>query len=190
MNIPGIQIQQQSARLGTDIEPHQLEIGLRMDNLEIRTENSQLEIDSRPVDVEIDMTEMKQDIGLYNFRDRMQVRVQESIEIAHEAIARYGQVGDRLMDFQNNDIADIAFEEMLDDDVTVELGYISPPDFSVQPAELQASLRRAEYEGQSQMAGELNRPDYRFESGRVNIYLRQSPELEIMASGRHLDEQA
>lgn len=190
MDIPGIQIQQQFARLGTDIDAHQLEIDERRDNLDISTDSPQVEIDVRPVDIETDMTEMYQDIGLYNFRDRMQIRVQESMEVAHEAIARYGEVGDRLMDFQNNDISDIAFEEMLDDDVTVDIGYISPPEFSVQPAEVQISLRRAEYEARSQMAGELNRPAYRFESGRVNIYLRQNSELEIIPPGRHLNEQA
>ncbi|SDL67693.1 DUF6470 family protein [Halarsenatibacter silvermanii] len=190
MDISSIQINQQSGQLGIDIQPHQLEIEGRLDRLEITSDSPQVQLESQSININIDMTEMRQDMGIYNFSDRMQMRVQESFEVALEAIGRYGEIGDRLMDFQNNDIADIAFEEMLDDDVRVEVEYLSPPEFQVEGPELELNLDPAQYEAVSEGEGRLNRPEYRFEPGSINIYLRQEPGMEIIPPGSEVDERA
>ncbi len=187
MHIPVVEINLQHGRLGIEETPYQFEISHRMDRANVAQEHSRVQMEARNIDINIDMTEMRQDMGLYNFRDRMQMRVQESFEVALEAIGRYGEIGDRLMDFQNHDIADIAFEEMFDDEVRVEVEYLSPPEFSVEPPELEVSADPAETEVDTELMGELNRPEYRFDRGRIEIYMEQRPEIEIDVPGREVD---
>lgn len=187
MNIPGVEINLQHGRLGIEESPYQFEMSHQMDRVEVAQEQSRVQMEARNIDINIDMTEMRQDMGLYNFRDRMQMRVQESFETALEAIGRYGEIGDRLMDFQNNDIADIAFEEMLDDDVQVEIDYLSPPEFSVEGPELEVDSIPAQYEMSTEMENQLNRPEYNFQPGDINIFLRQEPGIEITVPGREVD---
>ncbi len=190
MNVPGVEINLQYARLGIDETPYQIEASPLVDRVEVSQEQARVQIEDRSVEISIDMTEMRQDMGIYNFRDRMQRRVQESFEVALEAIGRYGEIGDRLMDFQNNDIADIAFEEMLDEDLQVEIGYLSPPEFTVEDPELEVGSDPAQFEMRTEMQNRLNRPEYSFEPGDINIYLRQEPDVEIISPGREVDVRA
>jgi len=179
MDVPGVDMNIQRGRLGLEETDYEFEVQQDRAEMQLTSHQAQVELQEVESHLEIDKTQMRRDLGLYSHLEMRANSAREAMETAREAIARYAEVGDRLMDFQNNDISDIAFEEMLDDEVEFQLAYLSPPDITFEPGDLEVSSREGRVELDAGRRGELNRPDYQFAAGSLDIYLRQRPEVDV-----------
>lgn len=190
MNISRVAIDITFGRLGMDHTPYERELNQEIDSLEVSRDTPRVNISSRDVAVEIDMYPMLADLGKLNYRDRRAQMAQEGMEAGREAIAYYAELGDRMADFQNNSIGSIAAEDNAPEMQQVEIDYISPPEFAVQPGELSVELDSADFAAQTTRRAAINRPDYHFQPGQIERYLMVEPDITLSLRGRNLDVQA
>ena len=188
MRLPSVEINQTFARLGANSSPSSLEIDAKLGEMEVDYNQSHpnqvvpdIEIEQQDVIVDIDTTRAWAELGRREFNELVDHLKQEARQSTYQSIARIAREGDRLGAIENEEdaIAEIARDNSFDNKEAV-LAAIpeSPPDINVQPGEvnIESGYDPRDFE----LRVEDNTPNIKGETGQLEIYLEQEPELNII----------
>nr|MBO2494551.1 hypothetical protein [Clostridia bacterium]PZN11659.1 MAG: hypothetical protein DIU64_02085 [Caldicoprobacter oshimai] len=153
--------------------------------LEMKRQQPQLNIDIEPVRVHIDQYECFAELGYKNFLDLARTEAQRGYQRVMEYIAQTAQDGDRLaaIELDGNPIADIAEERSYDvpeaEPITLPL---PQPKFYVR-----GGISIDYQPGKIHFNAVVSPVKYRVTPHKVEIYLRQHPNITIEYVGHHID---
>ncbi|MEJ6950166.1 DUF6470 family protein [Natronospora cellulosivora (SeqCode)] len=185
MNIPQIQINQQFAQTGINIEKGDLRIEQPDADMNIRQPAAIVEISQEDTFVEIDNYPPRSDMHMKNNTDYLHYR-RNSIDQQHmEFLARTARNGDRLMKIESegNSIEQIAVEETFDGPVDLTVAYLSGPKFRHVPAELNIEIQPRGAE----INFTPNKPLIDINRSRVNVHMMRYNNIDISVRGNNLN---
>jgi hypothetical protein len=178
--LPSIQIRQQYARIGMDIEDGRMEIRQPKATLEQTTSPARLEMEYRDGDLTIDQSKAWDALAMGSV-SRLNDRIySQAKNIVLQNIARIVENGNRMAAIHKggNPIADIAAEQAFEDNPLVYVGEASydnvdieyvanEPDIQYTPAHVNTTIQ-------------AQRPEIYYQRGSVSVYLAQRNSLEII----------
>lgn len=181
MRIPAIQIKQQYAKIGIDADLGHYDIRQPRANMQIRQTPAQLEIRSGQGRLEIDQSKAWDALGLGGILEAMSRIRSEAHRVALEGIARIAQEGDRMAAIQNGTdaIAEMAQENAYS---FHEFNYMGPASYDNVDVyyTVVKKLDIRFIEGGADIRAEVRPPEISYARGKLDIYLRQRNQLEII----------
>lgn len=186
----GLRINTIDAKIGIETIPSNLEISRKDARLNLKRNPVNVQIRTERPKVKIDQYEAFSSMGLKNYIDIAKEAAQRGYQQVMEYIEKYAQDGDMLAAIENggNPLADIAQRDAFPvREFRGEVSFYSRPRITVE-GELEISTNAnpgfhvnvlSEYE-----PGKLN---IKYTRAKVNIYLRQRPEVNIKYVGGNID---
>ena len=107
----------------------------------INQDISKIEINRDQVEININNYPSQYDVGYRNPKDFITEYSQKSLQTGLGAIGQKAQIGDILMEFQENDITDVVKLEQEIKQKEVGLSYRRSPEFEVNPGGLHIDFR-------------------------------------------------
>ncbi len=173
------------ALIGVRTRPAKVEMDSQFPKVEMKQQKAQLEIDTEMPMVYIDQYECFAQLGYKNFLDLAWEQVQKAYERVMEYIAETAQEGDRLaaIELEGNPVADIAEEKFYWQPTPEPMLLPVPgPRFKVtggvsiqyQPGKIHFNVT-------------IHPVSFNVTSHKVEIYMRQYPDINIKYVGQSVD---
>jgi hypothetical protein len=180
MSIPQIQIRQQYALIGIDTQPGRQQIQQPQATMEIRQTAAELEMSQPMGHFEINQDRARDALGIGNHLETMLKIYSKASDIALEGLARVVEEGNQLaaIHLRGNPIADNAtnWQRTFPDFDVRGPASIDNVDIQYIPGQLSIGV----IPGGVDINVKVNPPVISYEPGKVNIYLRQKPNLQII----------
>ncbi|NLM96926.1 MAG: hypothetical protein GX175_04840 [Halanaerobiaceae bacterium] len=184
LNFPQIRIEQQHALIGLDIKKPDLKTIQGKPLLQIKREMGKLDIETDHVEINVDNYPSYYDLGYRKPADISKDIAGKGREVYLEYVKRTSINGDRLMRIEENTtISDIAVDETFSGEKEVNLAWIRGPEIDVIKAELSMEYTPGRIIFYSQLAQTRVDLDW----GKVNVYLKQYPHIDIQVIGGELN---
>ncbi|MFW6386517.1 MAG: DUF6470 family protein [Bacillota bacterium] len=190
MEFPQIAIHQRAAKLGLNERPPVLELDNKLEELRLEESEDSLEINVEDAELKVDNYPALYDLGYRNIEDAGRDIAEKGRETWLESVGQYARNGDRLMKFQENDVADIAAEEAKAKEKELNIKHKRGPEVNFTEHGLEIEHLPKEIRGEYTGIHKLNRPGIDLTRGRVKTYLRQEASLEFEYRGSVLDQLA
>lgn len=177
---PQIQIRQVYGQIGIDADLGEYRIRQPKADMSIQTQPTKLHISSRSPELEIDQSKAFEAYNggkLGSFRDRVSAQIDQ---LWLEQIARIVEKGNRMaaIHMPGNAFAEQAREIFMNNETYID--YLGPASydnvdisFQVYPLDVQVE------HGSVELNVEIHRPEIEYYRGKLEIYMRQLPSLEI-----------
>jgi hypothetical protein len=176
---PQIQIRQTPALLGIDADLGTQDIKQPRATFEVTTERPKQEIRQPRGELQIDQSKAWDALGKGPFLETMNRIYSESRNVALQGIARIVDNGNRLaqIHLNTNPIADIAEQLSFE---RFEFDTLGPASFD--NVDITYTAKKAEInvtDGLVNLNTHPNRPEYEYQRGKLDIYMRQYNSVEI-----------
>ena len=185
MNIPQIQIRQQSASINLSTGPARLKIRQPRPGMQIQQAEIKLEMRHRDVKVEIDGYPHRHDLGYKNIEDFRKENVRRGLEAAKARTAKYATQGDSMMRIENkgNPLQNIIEDESFDKQKEIGLRWKRGPRFKYIPPDLNINWEEKE----ADLQVDINPPQYEYIKGGVDVNVERYAKLDISVKENKLD---
>ncbi len=186
-----LRISRTDGKIGIETTPAKLEITKRDARLSLRRNHVEIRMKTEHPKVEIDQYEAFASAGLKNSLDLAKEAARKGYRQVMEFIAKYARDGDMLAAIENggNPLADIAERDAFPTD-EYGLGFIpqAGPDFKVHGnLKIDAAAAKPEASNGIWSEYEPGEVNINYTRGKVNIYLKQRPSINIEFRGKNVD---
>jgi len=178
-----IAIDQSFARLGLNIKQQKLSIQQKQSEFKFKLVSDTLEIDRiQQASLEIDNTNANYDMGIKKSRVLSKESAQKGIQVALKGIAKYAREGNQLADIQKEGepLIEQAKRRMGSKKKEIVLKWKRNSQINFTPAKQKINFNLTELDG-IRLESKVNFPKLNWNPGKVNVYLKQKPELKIRA---------
>lgn len=183
-----LRITTQNGFIGINTTPGKMNIDYGKSNYNLQTRNPKIDMEITQPKVKIDQTKPLAEIGLKNIFDFTSSNVQKGRQAAFRGIGKIAKQGDELarIEMGSNIIASQAeYNAFEQNKKEVNIDFIpkSRPKIELKEGKVNINVQEGEVDIQSKPQDvnlNLNR-------GKVEIYLRQKPFIDIEYIGNHLD---
>lgn len=184
MNFPQLKIEQQFARIGLEIKQPGLKVEQGKAHLQIKQKMGKLNIRADNVEISAENYSACYDLGYKKPVDVSRDIAQKGREVYIEYVKRTSNNGDRLMRIEENTtFSDIAVEETFSGEKELSLKWKRGPEIDVKKANLEIDYKP----GKSFFSSKLAQTKVALDWGKINIYLRKYPNIDIQVVGGELN---
>lgn len=180
MTIPQIQIHQQYGRLGIDADIGKQYIEQPQATLEIRQPQAELHISRTPGQLEINQDRAWDALSLGNNLETMHRIYSMASDMALQGLARIVEKGNRMASIHlgGNPIAEMArdWQRTFPEFNFAGEASVDNVDITYTPGKVSIEVTPKHVEINTQ----INKPIHRYERGKLDIYVRQQPRVEII----------
>jgi hypothetical protein len=180
-----LNIRQQYAKLGLDIQDPALKLRTTQPKIEMATQAATVEIHQQPGVLEIDQTPCRYSIGLKNLHDFSRDNAEEGKQRAQEAIVKIAEEGDRLAQIEKkgNPIAEMGAEAIVEEPKEITWAHIDAPIINYQPGKVEYNPIRGRVDLQLQR-GTVDNESQR---GTVEGYIAQRQSIRMWTTENKYD---
>ncbi|MFD2639002.1 DUF6470 family protein [Piscibacillus salipiscarius] len=181
MNLPKLNITQQSAMIGMNKTPGQLSIRQPHAELHISQPPANLKIHRRPSKLTIDQSQAFKELNMVGPVEAIKEAAQEGKQKAAEGVSRIANEGDQLMRIEkgaNGVIAQISENNSFNDYQPIQMKWI-PSNFAVKfdydPGDVQIEANA----NKPIINATPHQPEIDYQQSKLDIYLQQDNQIDI-----------
>lgn len=183
-----LRITTQNGFIGINTTPEKMNIDYGKSNYNFQTKNPSIDMQITQPKVKIDQSKPLAEIGLKKVFDFISSNVQKGRQAAFRGIGRIASQGDELARIEtgSNVIASQAEYNAFDQnkkEANIDFIPKSRPKIDLEKGKVNINLQEGEVDIQSKPQD----VDLNLDRGKVEIYLRQKPFIDIEYIGNHLD---
>jgi hypothetical protein len=175
-----IRIEQQSAKIGIDVQRGRMDIRQPQADVEMHTTPTSIEMNSPQGELHIDQSQAWDALGMGSHTTFMNRIYSESKRIALEGIGRIVENGNRMaaINHKTNAFADIAAEQAFEPSDMNYLGEASYDNVNIDytPHKVETTVNP----GAVDIRITANKPEITYTPSKVEIYMQQYPKIEMI----------
>lgn len=176
----GFSIQTKPALLGMETKPARLSWKSEQPVVELESQNVELNIQSTLPKIKIDQSQCFSESGLKSINELNAENAQRAVSDMYQSIGRIVEQGNELTNFYSggNVIADQGYNNaytQFDKDFNMVTMPKSRPKITLEPGEVKMDPTTPKVIATPR----LSKIDFQYQPGKVDIYLRQKPEISM-----------